>query len=987
MSTPRKGFHTRFHRSSLALAVVLALAGGAAEAQLSTATVQGQVSSGAAPAAAGLPVVAVNTANGNIYRTTTRSDGSYVLPGLAPGSYRITVGAAGGEQKTEVVTLLVGQTASLDLALGAGSQQVTIVGAAQRLGVRTSEVGTNVTPRQMEALPQVTRNFLSFADMAPGVKFNVETNGQQRLQGGAQNQDNVNVFIDGVGQKNYILRGGIAGLDSTRGNAFPQSAIAEYKVITQNYKAEFDQVSSTAITAVTKSGTNELHGEAYIDRTGTNWTAKDPFEKKAESEGIKRPEATQKQYGFSVGGPIKKDTLHFFVAYDGKDIDQPRQVTLQAQELLPDAGIVPALKARQGSTVQKFKEDLLFAKLDAQINADNRLDLSIRYRDESDKVPEDNRLSLPGNDKNRTNEEHRATLRHEWTRGDFLNEARIGYEDYTWAPISNANVPMIRYKGSPTRNLANTQDVAIDGGSPDMQHREQKGVFFSNDLTFTGLPGHTMKGGVKLKSVDFNLSGTSRGLDVIETIIDRVTGNIYYDAASGNCFGDKPETSRGRVTKTDQCKLDIALSPASVSFKTKQFGIYFQDDWRVNKHLELNLGLRWDYEDNALNDDYMTPADRVSALFALDTTREKISPAPGQTYAQSLAKGGINISEYIADGKSRKAFKNAWQPRVGFSYDLKGDRNTVIFGGAGRAYDRAMANHALDEMQHNAQTNGEIWLIKNDHAMPFTDQFSLGVRQAAGVWNLEVAATRSHAKNQFNWFHGNRDPNGGFGNKPPIDPLWGGPAGYGSVVLGDFISEAKTDSIYLKADKPYTADSGWAVSVAYTYSDAKTTNRQWTNDIFNWTYGKPGQEGWHPSLDVDKHRVVATALTDKLIPWGMLLSGKLTYGSGRYRQLTDCTGGFEGPNGCFYRVGEKDDFKQIDLGLAKEVALPFGRVTLRLDVLNVFNSTNYAGYNDWIGGASTPPRNEYGGDNAEFGKPNGRGGPMRTYKLGLSYKW
>ena len=973
--------------SALALAVVLALAGGAAEAQLSTATVQGQVSSGTAPAAAGVPVVAVNTANGNTYRTTTRSDGSYVLPGLAPGSYRITVGAAGAEQKTEVVTLLVGQTASVDLALGAANQQVTIVGAAQRLGVRTSEVGTNVSSKQLESLPQVTRNFLAFADLAPGVKFNVENNGQQRLQGGAQNQDNVNVFIDGVGQKNYILRGGIAGLDSTRGNAFPQSAIAEYRVITQNYKAEFDQVSSTAITAVTKSGTNELHGEVYIDRTGTSWTAKDPFEKKAEANGIKRPDAVQKQYGFAVGGPIKQDTLHFFIAYDGKDIEQPRQVILQSQEALPNAGIMPSLRARQGSTVQGFKEDLVLARFDAQINADNRLDLSIRTRDESDRVPESELLSLPGNEKDRKNKENRITLRHEWTRPDLLSEARLGYEDYTFNPSGTASGPLLRYKDSPTTNLNNTKDVAWDGGSPDMQFRKQKGVFISEDLTYTGLAGHTMKGGMKLKELKFDLSGTSRAVDMIDVIIDRITGNPYLDAANANCTGTNPERTQGRITKTDQCKIDLAIAPAGVSFKTKQFGLYFQDDWRINKHLELNLGLRWDYEDNALNDDYVTPADRVAALFALDTTREKVMPAPGQTYAQSLAKGGINISDYIADGKSRKAFNNAWQPRLGFSYDLKGDRSTVVFGGAGRAYDRAMANHALDEMQKNAQPNGEIWLIKNDHAMPFTDQFSLGVRQAAGVWNLEVAATRSHAKNQFNWFHGNRDPNGGYGYKPAIDPLWGGPAGYGSVVLGDFVSEAKTDSIYLKADKPYTTESGWAVSFAYTYSDAKTTNRQWTNDIFNWTYGKPGQDGWHPSLDVDKHRVIATALTDRLIPWGVLLSGKLTYGSGSIRQVTDCTGGFDGSNGCFYRVGEKDNFKQVDLGLAKEVALPFGRVTLRLDVLNVFNTVNYGGYDDWVGGPSTQPKNVYGGDNANFGTPNSRGGPMRTYKLGLSYKW
>ncbi|HSW09225.1 TonB-dependent receptor [Aquabacterium sp.] len=978
MTTIRTGFH----RSAVAAAVVLALA-GAAQAQLSSATIQGQITSGTAAAQAGLPVTAVNTANGNTYRTTTRADGSYVLPGLAPGVYEIRVDAAGGAQKSQRITVQVGETASVDLALGAAGQQVTIVGTLQRKDVRTSEVGTSVSRKQIEALPQVTRNFLSFADMAPGVRFDVDQgSGQTTLKSGAQNQDNVNVFIDGVGQKNYILRGGISGLDSTRGNAFPQSAIAEYKVISQNYKAEFDQVSSVAITAITKSGTNEFHGEAFIDRTGANWTAADPFEKKAEAAGVKRPSTSQKQYGFALGGPIKQDVLHFFVAYDGKDIEEPRQVIAQRADQLPNAGIVPGLLARQGSTKSTFQENLLLAKLDAQIADDQKLELSVRYRDESDRVPEDKLISLPGNELDRENTENRVTLKHEWTRGDVLSEARLGYEDYTWNPHSAANTPLVRYLASPTNNINNIGDVLLDGGSPNMQRRQQKGVFVSEDLTFTGLAGHTMKGGVKLKDLKFALSGTFRGVDSVRTIIDKVTGQPYYDPGNVSCLGTSQETINGRILKSDQCQIDPAVTPVGVSFKNQQIGLYFQDDWKLSKQLELNLGLRWDYETNALNDDYATPADRVAALRGLDGVRANITPAPGQTYAQSLAKGGIDIEQYISNGNSRKAFTGAWQPRVGFSYDLTGDRSSVIFAGAGRAYDRAMANHALDEMQKNAQPNGEIWLIKNDHKMPFTDQYTLGLRQAAGIWNTEVALSRSHAKNQFNWFGGNRDPNGGFGTQSSIDPLWGGPNGYGTLVLGDFVTQAKTDMLYLKADKPYTTDSGWAVSVAYTYSDAKTTHRSWTNDIFNWTYGK-STAGWNPSLDVDKHRLVATGLSDKLLPWGVLLSGKLTYAAGRIRQLTDCSAGF---NNCVYRVGDKDDLTQFDLGVAKSFSLPLGKVSIRIDVLNLFNTVTYGGYDDWVGGPGNP-KNYLGGDNANLGVPNSRGAPMRTYKLGLAYSW
>src|SRR3546814_2501725 len=119
------------------------------------------------------------------------------------------------------------------------------------------EIGTNISQRQIETLPQNHRNFRACADLAPGVQFVTGGNGQSRLQGGAQDSRTVNIFIDGIGQKDYVLKNGITGQDSTQGNPFPQLAVGEYRVISSNYKAEFDQVSSVAITAVTRSGTNE----------------------------------------------------------------------------------------------------------------------------------------------------------------------------------------------------------------------------------------------------------------------------------------------------------------------------------------------------------------------------------------------------------------------------------------------------------------------------------------------------------------------------------------------------------------------------------------------------------------------------------------------------------------------------------------------------------------------------------------------------------
>jgi hypothetical protein len=938
-----------------------------AQAQLSTATVRGWVQTGAGQGAPGVEVSATNTGSGFVYRATSNSDGSYVVNGMPAGTYEIRTGTEAA-QKPQVITLAIGENASLDLVLPAlPIEQVTIIGSVQRAGVKTSEVVTSVSPQQMQLLPQVTRNFLSFADLAPGVRVTQDPqSGYVSLQSGAQNQDNINVYIDGISQKNYVLRGGLVGQDSSRGNPFPQSALAEYTIVTQNYKAEFDQVSSAAITAATRSGTNELHGGAFVDYTGNDFVAYSPFEETNRNNGLRRPGFDQEQYGVNLGGPIIQDRIHYFVAYEGKNIGTSREVALGDHAyLVPDIGLAHTLRGFEGSATDHFTEHLVFAKFDAEVAENQRVELSTKIRREDDLVPEDPNLSAPDNQKDRKNNESHVDLKHQWTIGDWLNEARVGYQDAEWNPHSNSTAPLIKYTISPppTPSENNMFGVIDVGGSPDAQDRAQKGFYLQDDLSFGGIADHAFKGGFKVDFITFDLSGTAFSVPSYVELIDPLTGNLSTNPA--NPLADRTI---------------LAEPPTEASFKDTMLGLYFQDDWDVTRRLQLNLGLRWDYETNMLDNDYVTPADRVAALLGPDVTRYNIAPAPGQTYEQSLAMGGVHIRDYISNGSTRKPFMGAIQPRVGFSYDLWGDKQTVFFGGYGRAYDRKVATNALDEKQKNQQPGGEIWLVKNDYKAPYTDQYGLGVRQGLGLWNTEFAYTYSYAHNQFNWFGGDRDPHGGWDDKSIIDPLFSGPHGFGTLVLGDFITEAKTQTLYFKADKPYTASSGWGATVAYTYSDAWTTNRQWTNDIFNWTYGKPGV-GWYPSADVERHRIVATGITDRM-PLGIVLGGKWTYGSGLPYQATDCTQGFDH---CFYRKGEGGHFNQIDVSISKGFGVGFGRLAVRLDILNILGDTNYSGYDGFVGGPNTHPVNVFGGDNAHFGLPSTMASVMRTYKMGLRY--
>src|SRR5205085_12699608 len=173
--------------------------------------------------------------------------------------------------------------------------------------LRTPEASTNVTPRQIENLPQDDRNFLNFATLAPGIRLSTDPQ-RKTISSDAQPAEQTNVFIDGVSFKNDVLQGGLVGQDSSRGNPFPQNAVQEFRVITQNYSAQYDHASSAIITAVTKSGGNQFNGQAFGYWQPKGWVT-------AQKVGFQystlttNPSYRRIQPGINFGGPIIKDHL------------------------------------------------------------------------------------------------------------------------------------------------------------------------------------------------------------------------------------------------------------------------------------------------------------------------------------------------------------------------------------------------------------------------------------------------------------------------------------------------------------------------------------------------------------------------------------------------------------------------------------------------------------------------------------------------------
>src|SRR5207237_8198765 len=184
------------------------------------------------------------------------------------------------------------------------------------------------------------------------------------------------------------------------------------------------------------------------------------------------------------------------------------------------------------------------------------------------------------------------------------------------------------------------------------------------------------------------------------------------------------------------------------------------------------------------------------------------------------------------------------------------------------------------------------------------------------------------------------------------------------------------------------------VTVAYTLSDAKTRHREWNDDIFDWTYGRSAADRpWNPSRLVDKHRLVVAAMADRLLPWGILAAGKLTYGSGLPRRVVGCP--FVGPDPCNIAnggavaiEGRSPAFKQLDLGVQKRFSSGPGGFMVRVDLLNVFNWTNYVVDTNPFGGvgvAAGQPANSVGLSEVGIDTPTGIRGPERTVKLAASY--
>ena len=923
---------------TLALIVILAAFASTALAQGTNATITGTVNDEAGNIFPGATVTATNTATGFTHTASAGPDGRYTLAGLPPANYRIDVTAPSYKGATKEVRVLVGQALNLDFRLTPDlvlMESITVLGSTA-VETETSEVATNVTRQQIESLPQGDRNFLNFAGLAPGVLLGTNPE-RKEIRAGAQTSSATNVFIDGVSFKNDVILGGVVGQDSSKGNPFPQNAVQEFRVITQNYAAEYQKASSAIITAVTKSGSNQFTGDAFLFFQDKSLVEENPV------TGAD-PEFERNQYGLSLGGPILRDRMHFFFSYEGNDQDREETVFLGGG-WESDPALRQRLATHTGTFVSPFRSDLAFAKVSFQPNPSQILDWSANYRKETDIKSFGNQTAREAAE-NVRNDVWGTTLRHQYTTNAWLNEFSVSFQDYKWnpTPLDSDSVGFV-YEN------AGGGVVLRTGGRETEQDIGQQRLAFRDDVTLSNVelgPGnHTIK----------------------------VGGNVDFLEYTVRKFADENPRYffREGYSSTIPYKAIFGFGDPDMSADNTQYGLFAQDDWSVNDRLTLNLGLRWDYETDMIDTSYVTPIE----------VRERLSD-------EFPAK-------YFTDGNDREPHTDLFQPRLGFSYDIFSTGRTIAFGGAGRYYDRTLFNSTLDEqfrLQHvvgqfffspdgspvmgqpaavwdpryltreglqELQATGitgrpEVFLIANDLEVPYSDQWNLGVRQSIGAMlaSISYANIRSYNGLSFVWGKGFCCPQ--------LDP------NYSNYLISSDDVRTWYDAVYVTLDRPYTDQARYGFNVAYTWSEAEqiggdlfSLDRQRVTDYAR--YGTPGTM---------EHRIVANGIFG--IPWDMRLSTLVQYSSGDVFQVHTFPNGFCGDNNCYVRSSsEGPSYSSVDLRLDKDFT--FGtsyRVGLSVEAFNVFNEERPTGFDEW------------GVNNPNLGKPNNIiAGSQRRYQLGF----
>jgi hypothetical protein len=704
------------HRSASALmllALCLSFGAGRAAGQSQTdGAIGGSVKDPNGAVIAGASVTVRNVETNREATATSDDEGRFRVVQLQPGNYTVIVNASGfGAYTREPVVVEVGRVTSLDvdLSVTARTETVEVTSEAPVINTSQQDFSTNINQTSINNLPTNGRRWSNFALLTPGAvpdgSFGLVS---FRGVSGLLN----NSTVDG-GDNNQAF------FSEERGRtrlsySISQDSVREFQVNTSNYSAEYGRAAGAVVNAVTKSGTNEFHGNAFFYVRDDKFNARNP-------QLPVKTEDNRKQFGGTVGGPIVKDRLFFFFSYDQQKRNFPGISTFSNNTFSATNFNNATLLARGLSQAQidqtrtfldsvtgpfnrRGDQTLFLPKIDWTINNSNNLAVTynrLRWKSPNGVQTSSSLTRATTSIGDDLVDVDWVTLRLTSTLSPtILNEARFQYGRDWERQTYPGPLP-----GEPaTAPGGASPQIGLPGftlGKPNFLDRrsfpDEKRWQYADTMTVTR-GNHTFKFGADINHVnDINDNlFTEAGSYVYSTTSDFFVdyANFLSNNALRGLSASTPTTNPlGRCAtstrRAGQCyngTFNQGFGTPRFQFETNDINLFLQDDIRWTPRLTVNLGLRYEYQ--------QFPEPQIpNAAFDADP--------------QFLGKTSV----FPAD-------KNNFGPRIGLAYDISGDAKTSVRAGYGIYYGRIQNSVISNAITNTGVAAGQVQLSLNTVVFP-----------------------------------------------------------------------------------------------------------------------------------------------------------------------------------------------------------------------------------------------------------------------------
>lgn len=858
------------------LAVLMLLMASSAMAQITTSGISGKVTS-AGEAVVGATVTATHQPSGTVYRAVTNVDGRYTIQGMRPGGpYKVEVNYIGHQPKDfNDVNLLLGETQNLSCALEENAQQLQEVVVAGKAGLNATKTGaaTSMNAQQINDMPSISHGIADVARLNP--QLTTTSSGAMSFSG-TNNRYN-SFMIDGAANNDVF---GLTSNGSNGGQAGTQPVSMETIEQIQINVAPFDVRQSGftggAINAITKSGTNKFHGSIY--GYGNNQNLIGHHYPLADGSGYAPKYNDQKEYqaGITLGGPIVKDKLFFFVNYEkankqypnlyGIDSDQTAVDVTKARNIL---AYVKEMAAAQGIEYNgEFtapdiytKSDKVGAKIDWNINEFNKFSIRWSYVNAKQLNNSGSRTAINANTysypfKSRTNS-FIAELQSRLSPV-LSNEARASYVRVRDNRAISAEFPMITVNnvGGGSVNLGVERSSMANSLDQDIYTVEDNLTWYKGNHTFTFGTHNEIYKFSNLFIQDLFGSYYFRNYDMFE--------QYYNDWKAGTINANTNYINQYRY---GHANTDVTGDPRwQASFSAAQFSFYAQDKWYASNNFQLTYGLRVDvpvfFDKPAENAGFNTYAKEKGWDVK---TNQKLSSSPLFSPRVGFRWDIANNSKYILRGGV-----GIFTGRIPFVWISNNFSNTGIQLSTYNTYstkglDLILDPNKQDENAEKLSASGSQTVNVYDHHFKFAQnlRFNLGFDfELLGI-NWTAEAIYSKTLNDILYKNLAYEETGQTMNQVYTDISWDNRPMFTRVTTGQpyanvyglyNTSKGYTYNLSIKAEKKF--DFGLDLMASYTYTQSKSVNNGGSSVAeSNWRYNYTHRNSNDPELGNSAYNV------------------------------------------------------------------------------------------------------------------------------------